>query len=62
MLLTCFAMERTFYSDYDGRLKLDHVLAYMRTNFEQYKEGLREQLKVRYQIEPPSSLPRVIVP
>jgi hypothetical protein len=61
MLLTCFTMERTFYSDYDSRLKLDHVLVDMRTNFEQYKEVLREQLKIRYQIEPPASLPRVVI-
>jgi hypothetical protein len=62
MLLTCFTMERTFYSDYDSRLKLDHVLVEMRASFERYKENLREELKVRYHIEPPASLPRIIIP
>jgi len=53
MLLTCFKMEATFFSDYDDRLKLDHVLVRMRTEFEQYKEHVREYLKAHYKVDPP---------
>jgi hypothetical protein len=54
MLLTCFTMEQTFFHDYESRLRLDHVLVRMRSEFEKYKEQVREYLKVRYKIEPPA--------
>lgn len=53
LLLTCFTMENTFFNDYAGRLKLDHVLVDMRTAFEDHKERTREYLKVRYNVERP---------
>lgn len=59
MLLTCFTMENTFFGDYESRLRLDHVLVRMREEFQQYKEQLRRQLIVRYNVTPPSSGPVV---
>jgi len=53
MLLTCFTMERTLFSDYEGRLKLDDKLVRMREEFEHYKEHLRRKLIDRYQVKPP---------
>jgi hypothetical protein len=53
MLLACFTMERTLFSDYEDRLKLDAVLVRMRADFERYKEQLRRMLIVRYQVKPP---------
>lgn len=53
MLLTCFTMERTFFEDYERRLKLDHVLVAMRTQFEEHKERVRNKLTSRYKIRPP---------
>lgn len=53
LLLTCFTMENTFFSDYAGRLKLDHVLVDMRGAFEIHKENTREYLKARYKVELP---------
>jgi hypothetical protein len=53
MLLTCFTMEQTFFGDYEGRLKLDHILVGMRCEFQSYKEHVREYLKVRYDVKPP---------
>jgi hypothetical protein len=55
MLLACFTMERTLFSDYEERLKLDDGLMRMRDEFEQYKEHLRRMLIVRYQVRPPKS-------
>jgi hypothetical protein len=55
MLLACFTMERTLFSDYEERLKLDDGLMRMRDEFEQYKEQLRRMLIVRYQVRPPKS-------
>jgi hypothetical protein len=54
MLLTCFVMERTFFGDYEDRLKLDPILIQVRDEFEKYKEAVRERLKVRYEIKPPA--------
>lgn len=56
MLLTCFTMEQTMFCDYDSRLKLDDGLVRMRGEFEAYKEQLREELKVRYRLKPPSGI------
>jgi hypothetical protein len=53
MLLSCFTLERTFYEDYESRLRLDHVLVRMRAEFEIHKERVREYLKVRYKVDPP---------
>jgi hypothetical protein len=53
MLLTCFTMEQTMFTDYEGRLKLDDGLIRMRSDFERYKEQVREVLKVRYNIQRP---------
>jgi hypothetical protein len=55
MLLTCSTMERTLFSDYGDRLKLDHILVRMRGDFERHKERVRECLKVRYNVMPPPS-------
>jgi hypothetical protein len=56
MLLTCFTMEQTMFSDYESRLKLDDGLMRMRGEFEAYKEQLRETLKVRYGVKPPRGI------
>jgi hypothetical protein len=55
ILLSCFTMERTLFSDYEGRLNLDHVLIRIRTEFEQHKEHVRECLNVRYKVDPPTA-------
>jgi hypothetical protein len=55
ILLACFTMEQTFFKDYEGRLKLDHVLVRMRNQFEGYKEQVRKYLKIRYKVKPPAS-------
>jgi hypothetical protein len=60
MLLTCFTMERTFFEDYEDRLKLDHILHDMRAQFEQHKERVREWLKARYKLEPPQPKPTIL--
>jgi hypothetical protein len=62
MLLTCSTMERTMYGDYNGRLKLDDVLLRMRSEFERYKEQLREVLKIRYNLKPPDSISSIYIP
>lgn len=56
MLLTCSTMEQTLFNDYDSRLKLENDLVRMRGEFDRYKERLREILKVRYKVEPPSGI------
>ena len=56
MLLVCFVMEQTLFSGYDSRLKLDDGLRRMRDEFEVYKEQLREQVKIRYGLEPPGGI------
>jgi hypothetical protein len=56
MLLTCFVMERTFFGDYEDRLKLDNELMRIRGAFESYKEGLRQMLIKRYGVEPQRGL------
>lgn len=56
MLLTCSTMEQTFFSDYEGRLKLDNELMRMRGEFDRYKEQLRQMLIKRYKVEPPSGI------
>jgi hypothetical protein len=53
MLLSCSTMLGTFLSDYDGRLKLDETLMRMRQECDQFKEQVREMLKVHYKIGPP---------
>jgi hypothetical protein len=58
LLLTCATMEQTFFNDYDSRLNLDDQLRQMRAGFEGYKEQLREQLKIRYLLEPPGGVHR----
>jgi len=49
-------MEQTMFSDYESRLKLDDGLIRMRGEFEAYKEQLREKLKARYRLKPPSGI------
>ncbi len=56
MLLTCSTMEHTLFNDYDSRLKLDDGLRRMRDEFEAYKEQLREKMKARYGLQPPSGI------
>lgn len=56
MLLTCSTMLGTFLSDYDNRLKLDDKLMQMRQECDQFKEQVREMLKVRYAIKPPRGI------
>jgi len=55
LLLACFTMERTLFSDYEDRLKLDDGLMRMRDEFERYKEQLRRKLIIRYQVKPTKS-------
>lgn len=56
MLLTCFTMEQTLFSDYESRLKLDAELMKLKSEFERQKEQLREKMKVKYKVEPPSPI------
>lgn len=56
MLLTCSTMLGTFLSDYDNRLKLDDKLMRMREECDQFKEQVREMLKIRYDIKPPCGI------
>jgi len=56
LLLTCFTMEQTFYADCKTRLQFDETLIRMRADFEQLKEQVREEIKVRYKLEPPSGI------
>lgn len=56
MLLTCFTMEQTMFCNYESRLKLDDGLMRMRGEFEAFKEHLREELKARYRLKPPSGI------
>jgi hypothetical protein len=56
MLLTCATMEQTFFSDYEGRLKLDNVLMRMRGEFDRYKEKLRQTLITRFNVQPPGGV------
>ncbi|MGD0858386.1 MAG: hypothetical protein ABR912_03610 [Terracidiphilus sp.] len=56
-LLTCYVMERTFFEDYKTRLQLDGQLVQMRHNFEIFKENLRRELIVKYNVQPPPSKP-----
>lgn len=62
MLLACFTMERTLFSDYEDRLRLDDGLVRMRNEFERYKEQLGRDLIVRYQVKPPKRKPVIHVP
>jgi len=62
MLLACFTMERTLFSDFEDRLKLDDGLVRMRAGFEQYKEQVRKDLIVRYQVKPPKRKSLIYVP
>jgi hypothetical protein len=62
MLLTCSTMERTMFADYEGRLKLDDRLMDMRSEFEQYKEQVREILKVRYNVTRPEPQSLIQIP
>jgi len=61
MLLTCFVMEDTFFSDYKSRLELDPRLVQMRLDFQTYKEQLRRILITRYKVPAPPQ-PLVQVP
>jgi hypothetical protein len=61
MVLTFFEMEKTLYSDYDDRLKLDDVLLRMRQEFEVRKETLRRKLIQRFNLKPPKS-PLIVNP
>jgi hypothetical protein len=56
MLVTCFTMERTLFSDYEHRLKFDNELMRMHGEFDGYKEQLRQVLIKRYKVEPPSGI------
>lgn len=62
MLLACFTMERTLFSDYQDRLKLDDGLMRKRDEFERYKEQLRRTLINLYQVKPPKRKSLIHVP
>lgn len=62
MLLTCFTIEKLFFSDYGTRLNLDDGLVAMRSNFERFKEQLRRDLIARHQIKPPPPKSVIIKP
>lgn len=53
MVLTFFVMEKTLYSDYEDRLKLDDILHQMRRKFDVRKERLRKKLIDRFELKPP---------
>jgi hypothetical protein len=61
MVLTFFEMEKTLYSDFDNRLKLDDALLRMRQEFEVRKETLRRKLIQRFNLKPPPS-PLIVNP
>jgi len=61
MVLTFFEMEKTLYSDYEDRLKLDDALLRMRKEFEVRKETLRRKLIQRFNLKPPPS-PLIVNP
>ena len=54
MLLACFTMERTFFLDYESRLKFDDSLLKMRAEFENREERLRRDLILHYNVPPPT--------
>jgi hypothetical protein len=56
LLLTCSAMERVLFNDYESRLKLDDQLRRMRDEFHRYQEQLRATLIARYRVEPPRGI------
>lgn len=56
LLLSCFTMEQTFHGDCKTRLQFDETLIRMRAEFEQLKEQTREEMKIRYKLEPPSGI------
>lgn len=58
MLLTCSTMEKTFFYDYNDRLKLDAGLLRKRKALENAKEQLRASIINTFQLSPPSGLHR----
>jgi len=58
MLLTCSTMEKTFFYDYNDRLKLDAELLRKRKAFENAKEQLRASIINTFQLSPPGGLHR----
>jgi hypothetical protein len=61
MVLTFFEMEKTLYSDFDDRLKLDDALLRMRQEFEVRKETLPRKVIQRFNLKPPPS-PLIVNP
>jgi len=56
LLLTCFTMEQTFFTDCKTRLQFDEKLLQMRAELEQLKEQIREEIKVKYKLKSPSAI------
>lgn len=52
MVLTFFDMEKTLYTDYEDRLKLDDALLRMHQKFDVRKETLRGKLIQRFNLKP----------
>lgn len=57
LLLASALMEKVFFNAFDARLKFDHVLAAMRTEFEKKKENARKDIIRKFKIEPPAIWP-----
>jgi hypothetical protein len=58
MLLTCSTIEKTFFNDYNDRLKLDVGLLRKRAAFENAKEQLRSSIVDVFQVSPPGGIHR----
>ncbi len=63
MLMACVTMEQLLFDDYESRLKLDIELMRLKGEFDRKKEELREKIKVKYKVEPPSpiQIPKPII-
>lgn len=57
LLAASSLMERAFFNAFDTRLRLDHVLADMRSRFEQKKESTRKDIIRKFKIQPPAIWP-----
>lgn len=54
LLLDFSLMEKVLFNDCLERLKFDHELLAMRSQFEKEKEGLRRAIKDEFNIPPPA--------
>lgn len=57
MLLASYLMEKTFFGDFEDRLKFDLDLIHMREEFERQKEQMRQNIINRFNMTPPAIWP-----